>query len=194
MLIYMTDCLRCDRSFKTQSARAQHMSDSSRHNICRECYYLEDFETAYELREHMIDEHNGCTQCSDTFESVGDLRQHLYDEHNMCSHQLVHRERSIECFACCRAFVTKSAMVLHLEQGTCSSGVNLIDVNDYARDCYTSDQYLDCDGDYECPTCHKYFKYMSGLLQHAESDNCNETLKRRNSPLAIFLRFLKARV
>lgn len=81
----MTDCLRCDRSFKTQSARAQHISDSSRHNICRECYYLEDFETPYELREHMIDEHNGCTQCNDTFESARDLRQHLYDEHNMCS-------------------------------------------------------------------------------------------------------------
>lgn len=81
----MTDCLRCDRSFKTQSARAQHISDSSRHNICRECYYLEDFETAYELREHMIYEHNGCTQCDDAFESERDLRQHLYDEHNMCS-------------------------------------------------------------------------------------------------------------
>lgn len=85
MSIYMTDCSRCDRSFRTQSARAQHISNSSHHNICDECYYVVDFETAYELREHMIDEHNGCPQCHDTFDSEEDLQEHLYDEHNMCS-------------------------------------------------------------------------------------------------------------
>lgn len=85
-------------------------------------------------------------------------------------------------------------MILHLEQGTCASGVDLIDVNDYAKACYTSDRYLDNDGDYCCPTCKKYCRFISGLLQHAESDKCDETLRRKKAPLAIFLRFLEARI
>jgi hypothetical protein len=85
-------------------------------------------------------------------------------------------------------------MVLHLEEGTCKSGVDLSDVNDYASECHASNKYHDDDGDYKCPTCKKYFRYMSGLLQHAESDSCDETLRKRRGSLSIFLRFLKARV
>lgn len=83
--INMVYCYRCERSFRTLSALIQHESNSSKHHICHVCYNEEDFETACELREHLIDEHNGCPQCYDVFDSARDLREHLYDEHNMCS-------------------------------------------------------------------------------------------------------------
>ncbi|KAL6900531.1 hypothetical protein GGI43DRAFT_52357 [Trichoderma evansii] len=206
----MPYCYRCERPFRTLSALNQHTSNSARHNVCSECYYTEDFETYGDLREHAVDEHYGCPECYDvcTFDSESDLQERLYDEHHMCSasgqcfnsasnlkyHQLVHRNKTIECFACYRTFVTKSAMVLHLEEGTCNSGTNLQAINGFARDCRKSDEYLDDDGDCKCPTCEKYFKFMSGLLQHVESDSCDETLRWRNGSLSIFLRFLKARV
>lgn len=85
-------------------------------------------------------------------------------------------------------------MVLHLEMGTCSSGIDLQAINDIAWNCRESDEYIDNDGDYKCPTCERYFKFMSGLLQHVESDSCDETLRWEDSPLSIFLRFLEARV
>ncbi|PTB35590.1 uncharacterized protein TrAFT101_009368 [Trichoderma asperellum] len=202
----MAYCYRCERPFRTLLALNQHTYDSSKHHMCPEC--TGDFKTLYELREHLVDEHDGCPECYDIFDSESDLQDHLFEEHNMCSicnqffkspsnlkyHQLVHREKTVKCFACYRMFVTKSAMVLHLEEGTCKPGIDVDVIDDLATDCYESHKYLDNDGDYKCPTCAKYFRFMSGLLQHAESDSCDETLRWKHGPLAVFLRFLKTRV
>jgi hypothetical protein len=84
-------------------------------------------------------------------------------------------------------------MVLHLEIGSCASGVDVQAVDNLAKACYKSDKYLNDDG-YKCPTCLNDFRFMSGLLQHAESDSCSVNLKKRKGSLATFLRFLKARV
>lgn len=96
-------------------------------------------------------------------------------------------------------FATQSAMMLHLEIGTCPSGVDWSDIDEYARECRQSRAYLGDDDDdddymYKCPTCEKPFRFMSAVLQHAESEPCSEDLSRWSGPLAIFLRFLEARV
>lgn len=87
-------------------------------------------------------------------------------------------------------------MVLHLEAGTCESGADSGDIYVIAFDCHEADAYTcpdDPDFDFECPTCETAFSFMSALLQHVESDNCDETLGH-GSPLAKFLRYLRARL
>ena len=87
-------------------------------------------------------------------------------------------------------------MVLHLEAGTCESGADSTTIYEIAFDCHQADAYTcpdDLDFDFECPTCETAFTYMSALLQHVESDNCDETLAYK-SPLAKFLRYLRSRL
>ena len=107
-----------------------------------------------------------------------------------------HAAKDVECPGCCRMFVSESAMVLHLEAGTCDSGVDSDRVNEIACECYQSKKYTrndDSGYDFECPTCSKPFTLMSGLLQHVESDNCDEELDRWQ-PLGKFLHFLRSQI
>ncbi|KAL7785493.1 hypothetical protein V8C37DRAFT_419977 [Trichoderma ceciliae] len=195
-------------SFGSSSARWQHFSNSSRHNVCTNCYHAPDFQTLDELETHWVVQHDWCSRCDEFFDDLDDLEQHRIDEHNKCLtcggyfsspsnlryHRLTHAEKNIECFGCYRTFATKSAMVLHLEVGNCPSAVGREDVDRIARLCHQAIRYIDGDGDYVCPTCSKYFRFMSGLLQHAESDSCGESLRKKMRPLSVFLRFLETRV
>ena len=68
-------------------------------------------------------------------------------------------------------------MVLHLEAGTCKAGIKLwwwveqTALNYYEAPRYTS---LDPDFTFMCPTCQTGFRHVSGLLQHVESNSCDE--------------------
>lgn len=85
-------------------------------------------------------------------------------------------------------------MVLHLEAGYCESGANYETVDEIAFSCHKADMYRsDNPGyDYQCPTCDESFAYMSGLLQHAESNACQEDV--RDIPLRQFINHLRSRV
>lgn len=85
-------------------------------------------------------------------------------------------------------------MVLHLEAGTCESGINNDLVVEIALDCHQSRHYTNNDNDdfdFKCPTCDTPFVYMSGVWQHVESDFCDETIE---GPLGKFLRYLQTRI
>lgn len=113
---------------------------------------------------------------------------------NSLQHRKTHAPKAIECYGCRRKFAAHSAMVLHLEAGTCESGVDNEVVVDVALDCYQSRHYTNDDDDefdFKCPTCDTPFLYMSGVLQHSESDFCNGTIE---GPLRKFLRYLQTRV
>lgn len=86
-------------------------------------------------------------------------------------------------------------MMLHLEAGSCSSGTNAGFVDDLAHECYQSSRYISNDAEYDfsCPDCETLFLWMSGLLQHAESNACKVSLGK-NSPLGKFLHFVRLRV
>jgi hypothetical protein len=87
-------------------------------------------------------------------------------------------------------------MVLHLEAGSCESGADSYKVDDIAYDCYHAEWYITEDGadmDYECPSCDTGFYYMSGLLQHIESQVCDEKLTK-GKPLRKFLNFLHTQI
>ncbi|KAI5863407.1 hypothetical protein GGS23DRAFT_531950 [Durotheca rogersii] len=189
------DCFRCDRHFTSQSAKRQHVLNSSRHHLCTDCYDEPDFASAEELDQHDVDEHNMCRICRRYFSSPSNLKNHLK----------IHAEKNTECFGCVRCFNSISAMVLHLEAGTCASGTDNDFVTRVAFECHRFREYTfaegsDCssdfgrsgDRDFTCPTCPSRFPYMSGLLQHVESDRCEEDLAW--GPLAQFLRYLEKRI
>lgn len=87
-------------------------------------------------------------------------------------------------------------MVLHLEAGTCPSGHDSNRVDEVAFDCYQSRHYVadeDSDFEYRCRGCDAEFYYISGLLQHAESDACGAGL-HPSQPLGKFLHYLRSRI
>ncbi|KAH7308488.1 hypothetical protein B0I35DRAFT_442053 [Stachybotrys elegans] len=202
-------CSRCNRVFNSQSSRRQHIETSSRHNICIRCPNGEDFRTKDELDRHAETAHYACNACDREFRGADGLWKHDESVHNMCreckqyfqspsnlkNHQKTHAEKTITCPGCNNLFGSESAMVLHLEAGGCGSGVDEEDISDLAFECYQASKYTTGDGsdyDFECPTCETPFAFISGLLQHVESDACEEELV--NGPLGRFLRFLRTRV
>lgn len=70
-------------------------------------------------------------------------------------------------------FASFSAMVLHLEARGCVSGADSRLVDNAAFNCLEG-EYLGSDdpnSPFMCPRCTSTFRFMSGLLQHAESDH-----------------------
>ena len=87
-------------------------------------------------------------------------------------------------------------MILHIENGGCTSNITSQDLNMTAAQCNQSHKYIDedyradmLDGDdleelytdtvfpFQCPGCDSDFSTLSGLLQHASSHTCEETLQ-----------------
>ncbi|KAH7311597.1 hypothetical protein B0I35DRAFT_452787 [Stachybotrys elegans] len=200
-------CGRCKRCFVSPEARQQHLLKSSAHHFCDYC--TADYPYQDELDLHLEDDHNVCTDCDIRFWSESALRIHNVEEHNMCDecdqyfttpsnlkyHQQTHAQKTHCCPKCPRMFVTESAMVLHLEADTCEGGVDLFSVKATAYACYQSKKYLrkhDPDYEFQCPTCETPYRFMSALLQHAESAACSETLEHHR-PLGKFLHYLFVR-
>ena len=123
---------------------------------------------------------------------------------------MVHLERSISCYGCYRAFVTYPAMILHLEAGTCPSGIDRIDLNESAAMCYQWAAFIDreyrselldreslqgwyCGPVYpfKCPECDVNFSKLSGLFQHVYSKACDQRLDQ--GKIAKLVRWLENR-
>ena len=85
--------------------------------------------------------------------------------------------------------------MLHLEAATCASGADEEYVTEVANECYQSHRYTTDNPDFNfaCPTCKTLFMLMSGLLQHAESDYCDERVERHTS-LGQMLHYLRLRL
>ncbi|UNI18352.1 hypothetical protein JDV02_004625 [Purpureocillium takamizusanense] len=176
---HMFDCHRCLRHFTSFGARRQHVRDSMHHHVCYTCDDEPDFPTAEGLHTHESVAHNECAICHRRFDTPSNLR----------SHRVVHWDDNVECFRCYRTFVTNSAMVLHLETGTCPSGatqgsVTSAALRGYQSAAYTRSYYraYDDDADFQCPDCAKPCRFASALLQHAESGCCDVSLDE-DSPL-----------
>ncbi|KXJ84774.1 hypothetical protein Micbo1qcDRAFT_129118 [Microdochium bolleyi] len=203
-------CARCDQYFPSRGARQQHISNSDRHHVCVKCPHKPDFESLNGLDGHLTEIHVYCRPCKKHFGKKDDLTKHDIAVHYLCqscgqyynssnelkNHLITHRDKTIECASCYAKFVLNSAMVLHLEAGTCPSGTNSASVDDIAFRCSQAYHYTTEDGsdfDYTCPSCPAEFSYISGLLQHAESDACAASLGQRQ-PLGRFLHFLRGQV
>ena len=109
---------------------------------------------------------------------------------------MVHLPADIECWGCERMFSTFSGMIIHLERGSCPSGINAKDLNKSAAMCYQwshfiYDQYRICllsrEHDescsctpypFKCPDCDIGFPHLSALFQHVETRSCDQELDK----------------
>ncbi|KAK2061321.1 hypothetical protein LY76DRAFT_624641 [Colletotrichum caudatum] len=186
-----------------------HLSTSSNHHRCKQCPQKPEFLSAEDLENHRNRYHPYCGPCNRPFDTSDSLQQHATAVHNTChecgdsfnspsnlkNHQRVHAPKNVKCPGCPKTFDRDSAMMLHLEAGSCSSGVTAEEVDDIANECYQSRHYISDDPDYDfcCPTCQVPFLWMSGALQHAESDACSEGLAK-DASLGKFLHFLRRQI
>ena len=85
--------------------------------------------------------------------------------------------------------------MIHLEGGTCPSKCEDEDVLEAAYQYAEKDSFTTGTGQYpfRCPTCELEFRYMSGLLQHVESNACEAKISP-DSVLGKFLDYFKPRV
>jgi len=80
-------------------------------------------------------------------------------------------------------------MLIHLESGACPSEVTLDDIDSWAAQYRQFNHYIDSQAEnrYSCPGCENKFRYLSGLLQHLESNACRRTIKNALRGLLSFL-------
>ncbi|EDN02431.1 predicted protein [Histoplasma mississippiense (nom. inval.)] len=112
-------------------------------------------------------------------------------------HKRSHEPRNLECFGCDYTFASFSAMLLHLESGTCASGVDVDYIDELAFECYQSPKYSDNVNDdfpFFCLICGSEFGSLSGLFQHSETTlNCRSNTTDRGC-LAKLRHFMRMRL
>ncbi|PON21483.1 hypothetical protein TGAM01_v209646 [Trichoderma gamsii] len=127
-------CNDCDAKFDTEAALRQH-STSVRHAVefgCCDCN--KSFKNFIALNQHLRDKihkepqlkkaHHYCEECDRSFGTAASLKQHLQST--------IHRPISnLTCMAgkicgveCNAHFSSPSAMIAHMENGSCQSGMN----------------------------------------------------------------------
>ncbi|KAH7067511.1 hypothetical protein BKA63DRAFT_522275 [Paraphoma chrysanthemicola] len=146
-------CHRCERSFRSYSALAQHTRDSLNHYECPECDF--DGTSWDELLDHCREEDcrtvcQGCNDgegthwdhdCEEYWEHVEEenvcttCERHFSSASNLHQHELSHRKTMYECYRCDRTFKTYGGMIIHLERGTCSDTSEIL-LNELAAECH----------------------------------------------------------
>ncbi|KAI7954832.1 hypothetical protein MJO28_005232 [Puccinia striiformis f. sp. tritici] len=193
-------CKPCRREFVSTRAKQAHISQSQKHKLCRWCQ-----SEVGNLRSHNQQHHEQCPRCNVWFRDADDLKKHCLDEHsdvycspcqtlftqpnNLIMHlrSSIHQPKTAKCphEACGKTFVSKSALVGHFEAGTCPSGVELEDVDEYFGHHIDTQQLfvrkklispqghwsipLDRDGPFQCPLCPKIFNHAGQLAFHLKS-------------------------
>ncbi|CEJ81549.1 hypothetical protein VHEMI01670 [[Torrubiella] hemipterigena] len=202
-------CERCNKHLANPNALQQHWQDSPRHHICRDCDPPYDLPNMKELDKHIEQRHQKCVACNIKYDDQRDFQRHDIDQHNLCidceqyfetpsnlrNHRQTHLAKNLKCFGCKRMISKYSHMVLHVENAGCALEVDCEDVIDLASECKHSFAYESSTNDYnfECPTCATPFQTVSGLLQHVESDACEEDMTS-GSALSKLILFLRSRL
>ncbi|KAJ7761198.1 hypothetical protein DFH07DRAFT_903318 [Mycena maculata] len=225
----MAYCDRCERYFNGISALRQHEQNSPNHHICDDCDI--DFASWRGLKEHYVQSrvHDYCQRCDSHFSDTRELESHYESDHYYCikcrrffqnalglhehyRHNLnshlnssLHRPKDVLCpgKGCGLAFVSRSALVLHLESGKCTSGADRQTINRLVRQYDTTNiitnparlltggagvRILVCDtqityragpaswngSEYECYLCHNGYRSLSALNQHLASPRHQE--------------------
>ncbi|KAF8554350.1 hypothetical protein OG21DRAFT_1099906 [Imleria badia] len=185
-------CDDCDKDFDTWRGLEQHYIQSPRHHYCRQCdTHFDDDE---ELEEHCIEEHYYCDRCNKFFQGANGLHEHNRQSHHYCvecrrvfnsesnlrAHMKssVHQPRNVPCAfqhrGCTQFFVSKSAMILHLESGACPSGADRRMIDRWVRVNDPEPQYIATERSwngsaYECILCHNTFRTLDDLNRHLAS-------------------------
>ncbi|KAL2214214.1 hypothetical protein CC79DRAFT_1362994 [Sarocladium strictum] len=177
-------CGLCNRTFESEQALARHIKTALNHFACPTCD--EYFDDEVLLEGHRFDEHNWCDVCDLDFTDSQAFDDHDYDEHSMCLEcgkffgdskardqhfAAVHRKEPYECFVCSRDFRLASSLVLHLESGQCTPGLDEWLVDHVVHRTPGSHLYYDPDSNwpYSCVQCDSTFMVLSALYQQLKS-------------------------
>ncbi|TBU45967.1 hypothetical protein BD309DRAFT_955099 [Dichomitus squalens] len=206
-------CDACDRDFVSETALTQHYMNSSRHTYCTLCSELID-DLDMSLSEHYEEAHYKCPGCHLVYRDRKSMLAHCEEEHadrwcipckrmfinanNLRQHQrsAIHQPATIRCpmKGCGKLFISTSHLVLHLESGTCTSGMTRKMIDDLVskydkRGIITNPERL-IEGPsrsspdvirtwaterawngwaYECYVCHKTFSSLTALNAHLGS-------------------------
>ncbi|GLB43622.1 putative zinc-finger of C2H2 type [Lyophyllum shimeji] len=213
---YHAYCQDCDREFPTWKGLQQHWVQSRHHSYCERCN--EHFDDDDELEDHYVNAHFWCEKCRKFFTNDYGLKEHYRqspvhhycascDRHFLSSSNLqshlnssIHRPRDIPCRGkgCNLTFVSVSAMLLHLESGTCISGMNRRFINDKVRELDRNNIITDPSRmltgpshphieyyatgaawngrAYECYLCHGEHTSLKALNQHLASSRHQEKI------------------
>ncbi|KAK0466207.1 uncharacterized protein EV420DRAFT_1510584 [Desarmillaria tabescens] len=210
-------CDDCDIDFSTWVGLKEHYVQSPNHAYCQYC----DLRFSYDedLEEHYDDEHSYCGKCSKLFKNEYGLHEHcrqspshhycalckrdFLSESNLDSHRRssIHMPKAFKCpgARCNEAFVSRSAVVLHLESGGCVSGADRAAVNRYVREydrqniitdpsrmltgpggaprdeiVYSANDNAWNGYAYECYLCHQMASTLRALNQHLTSPKHQE--------------------
>ncbi|KAH9989522.1 hypothetical protein BJV77DRAFT_963881 [Russula vinacea] len=195
----MAYCNRCKRSFPHDRALEQHKEDSNSHWPCDDCD--RDF-SSYEARQQHYansSSHHYCEDCDRHFQNENNLHQHMNSK--------VHQPTKFRCpgRGCTKSFVSASALTLHLESGTCRSGMTRKKLNrcvvraDTKHYITNPERLLTgplgwCEppsrtatwaterswngSEYECFLCNSTFKSLARLNQHLKSPRHDEKIYR----------------
>ncbi|GAA5979033.1 hypothetical protein JCM5350_004211 [Sporobolomyces pararoseus] len=137
-------CQACDLDFYYHDDLEEHLYDSPNHHYCRFCKI--DFDDDYDLDEHNYNRHAECDGCHEWFETEGQSDRHAEVRHWYCKthkrcfdsesnlrmhmNSSAHVQPGVICPAGCgRRFVSHSGAVIHLESGSCASGMTREEVN-----------------------------------------------------------------
>ncbi|EXJ56719.1 hypothetical protein A1O7_07063 [Cladophialophora yegresii CBS 114405] len=93
-----------------------------------------------------------------------------------CVHNRTHLPANIECLGCDREFSEFAAMMIHLESGTCASGIDRDNIDNWVFEsdpCYLYGNWWEANYKYQCPGCGNDFRFVSGLCQHVATDACD---------------------
>ncbi|KAI1791414.1 hypothetical protein LXA43DRAFT_428146 [Ganoderma leucocontextum] len=217
-------CDACDRDFVSDAALIQHYSNSSRHTYCTLCDELLD-DLGISLNRHDEEVHYECMGCNMVFRDEVDMLTHCRDVHhdrwcapcrrmfqnenNLRQHlrSATHQPANFACpmKGCGRSFISTAALVLHLESGTCASGMTraMVDrlVRQYDKRGVITDPSRLIQGPgasgsspqvtrtwatdrawngsaYECYLCHKAFRSLTALNAHLGSPVHSDKLYR----------------
>jgi hypothetical protein len=210
-------CDSCDLDFTSWVGLKEHWVQSPRHNYCQSC--AEHYEEYSDLIDHYNEEHHYCESCNKLFSNDYGLHEHYRQStaHHYCvpckrnflsasnlnSHlnSSTHRPKDVLCpfRACGQSFVSRSALILHLEAGRCRSGVDRQTIKSFVRS-YDKDHFITDpsrmltygDGGveskyiatsaswngsaYECFLCHSTYRSLKSLNQHLESPRHQEKI------------------
>ncbi|KAF8167256.1 hypothetical protein B0H34DRAFT_644835 [Crassisporium funariophilum] len=175
-------CSACDVDFDTFTGLKEHWVQSPRHAYCQHC--SQHFNDRSELEEHYHDHHSYCGPCNKIFVNDYGLQEHYRQSplHHYCEsckrmfqsfsnlqahlNSSIHRPKDVVCpfNGCDMKFVSRSALVLHLEGGGCRSGMDRATINKY----YATEASWNGRG-FECYLCHNPYTSLRGLNQHLGS-------------------------
>ena len=203
-------CDRCNLEYYDREDLFGHFRISNEHNWCETCH--RDFDSHHKLRSHMLTHqpHNipcfGCGNdrmfgtysamlihlesgnCSTSMTELDKIARVCFQSKKFMLHDLYDSltdnwrlrtqvrgswdsSRSVwKCSNCIKNFVDKAAVSKHL----------LSPVHDPLI--------------YQCPGCDLQFSIISGLVQHVESENCNEGVQEGTGSIFKLLRYIHLRV